>query len=65
MYYYNMTDVSKISFSGLRGVDVGSLPLIREWVKDTIRETLSEYVTPKYIAIDLAAWLMNVPTCEL
>jgi hypothetical protein len=52
-----------LSFSGLRGVDVGSLPMIREWVKDVIRETLLEYVAPKYIAIDVAAWLTSAPIC--
>lgn len=52
-----------LSFSGLRGVDVGSLPVIREWVKDVIRETLLEYVAPKYIAIDIAAWLTSAPVC--
>lgn len=51
------------NLSGLRGVDVGSFPVIREWVKDAIRETLSEYVSPAFIAIDFASWFNSVPKC--
>lgn len=50
--------------SGLRGVDVGSLPMIRQWVRDAIRETLTEYVKPNFVSIDVAAWLNTVPTCH-
>jgi hypothetical protein len=52
------------SESGLRGVDVGSLPVIREWVKDAIRESLSEYVSPNFIALDFASWFNSVPKCQ-
>jgi hypothetical protein len=42
---------------------VGSFPVIREGVKDVIRETLLEYVAPKFVAIDIAAWLTSAPVC--
>jgi len=43
--------------SGLKGVDFGSFPLISKWIKESIVESLREYVTPKYISIDIPAWL--------
>eukprot|EP00543_Licmophora_paradoxa_P002149 CAMPEP_0202444500 /NCGR_PEP_ID=MMETSP1360-20130828/3558_1 /ASSEMBLY_ACC=CAM_ASM_000848 /TAXON_ID=515479 /ORGANISM="Licmophora paradoxa, Strain CCMP2313" /LENGTH=460 /DNA_ID=CAMNT_0049060517 /DNA_START=12 /DNA_END=1394 /DNA_ORIENTATION=- len=42
--------------SGLRGIDIGAFPLIREWIKAAVRETISEYVSPKYISIDMFEW---------
>ena len=43
-------------FSGLQGIDLGSLPLIREWIQGVIKDFSSAYVTPKYVAIDLQSW---------
>jgi len=45
------------SQSGLKGVDFGSFPLISKWIKESIVESLRVYVTPKYISIDILAWL--------
>jgi Ca2+-dependent lipid-binding protein len=43
-------------FSGLQGIDLGSVPLIREWIQGVIKDFSSAYVTPKYVAIDLQSW---------
>lgn len=39
--------------SGLRGVDLGSLPVLNDWIQDALHESLEEYLTPSYIAFDL------------
>jgi len=49
--------------SGLRGVDLGSLPVISTWIQDAIESTLSEYVSPRYISVDLKA-LFASSSCE-
>ena len=43
--------------SGMKGVDFGSFPLISKWIKESIVESLREYVTPKYLSFDVPAWL--------
>jgi hypothetical protein len=43
--------------SGMKGVDFGSFPLISKWIKESIFESLRDYVTPKYISFDVLAWL--------
>ena len=43
--------------SGIKGVDFGSFPLISKWIKESIVESLREYVTPKYLSFDIPAWL--------
>jgi len=39
--------------SGLRGVDLGSLPVISSWIQDAIDIQLLEYVFPRYISINV------------
>jgi len=43
--------------SGLNGIDLGSIPFLNDWIKDSIRFGLAAYVTPRYVSIDLAALL--------
>jgi Ca2+-dependent lipid-binding protein len=45
----------------MKGVDFGSFPLISKWIKESIFESLRNYVTPKYISIDIPAWLNGDP----
>lgn len=47
--------------SGLRGIDLGSLPVIREWIQRVIHDTFSDYVAPKFVSFDYAAWMTLVP----
>lgn len=47
--------------SGLRGIDLGSLPVIRDWIQRAIHETLSDYVSPKFVSFDYAAWMTSQP----
>mmetsp|Transcript_11802 Transcript_11802/g.23737 ORF Transcript_11802/g.23737 Transcript_11802/m.23737 type:complete len:1031 (+) Transcript_11802:85-3177(+) len=49
------------SQNGLKGVDFGSFPLISKWIKESIVESLHEYVAPNYISIDIPAWLNGDP----
>ena len=42
--------------SGLHGIDLGSLPVIREWIQSTIRQVLSSVVAPKYVIFDVVAF---------
>ena len=51
--------------SGLRGIDLGSLPVIREWIQRAIQDTLSDYVAPKFVSFDYAAWMTSVPETGL
>ena len=39
--------------SGLRGVDLGSLPVLNDWIQEALHTSLEEYMTPAYIAFDL------------
>lgn len=43
--------------SGLKGVDLGSIPFINDWIQDAIKTGLSAYVAPRYISLDLTELL--------
>ena len=43
--------------SGLKGVDLGSLPLLDKWIQDSIDYQLLQYVSPRFVAIDLPSLL--------
>ncbi len=43
--------------SGLKGVDLGSFPVVSSWIKSSINAALSYYLSPHYISIDVLAWL--------
>mmetsp|Transcript_68387 Transcript_68387/g.101575 ORF Transcript_68387/g.101575 Transcript_68387/m.101575 type:complete len:230 (+) Transcript_68387:267-956(+) len=43
--------------SGLRGVDLGSLPVLSTWIQDAIETSLEAYISPKYISLDIPYWL--------
>lgn len=42
--------------SGLRGIDLGSLPVLNAWVQDALHDSLEEYLSPSYIAIDIESF---------
>jgi Ca2+-dependent lipid-binding protein len=46
--------------SGLKGIDFGSFPLISKWVKEVINSSIVDYITPRYVSINVPAWLMPV-----
>ena len=39
--------------SGLRGVDLGSLPVLNDWIQEALHDALEEYLSPAYIAFDI------------
>ena len=39
--------------SGLKGVDLGSLPVLNDWIQEALHDALEEYLTPSYIAFDI------------
>lgn len=39
--------------SGLRGVDLGSLPVLNDWIQEALHDALEEYLAPAYVAFDL------------
>lgn len=39
--------------SGLRGVDLGSLPVLNDWIQEALHDALEEYLAPSYIAFDI------------
>mmetsp|Transcript_54298 Transcript_54298/g.65490 ORF Transcript_54298/g.65490 Transcript_54298/m.65490 type:complete len:933 (-) Transcript_54298:226-3024(-) len=43
--------------SGLRGVDLASLPLMNRWVQDAINLALEPYISPRYVSIDVSSFL--------
>ena len=43
--------------SGLKGVDLGSLPLLSKWIQDSIDAQILQYVTPRFIAVDVPNFL--------
>ena len=45
--------------SGLNGIDFGSFPLISKWVKEVINNSIIDYITPHYIAINVPAWFIG------
>lgn len=45
------------SCSVLRGIDLNSFPIIRDWIQVVIREALSEFLTPRYVEVSLEALL--------
>mmetsp|Transcript_16402 Transcript_16402/g.25588 ORF Transcript_16402/g.25588 Transcript_16402/m.25588 type:complete len:931 (+) Transcript_16402:87-2879(+) len=53
--------------SGLKGVDLGSLPVISTWIQDAIDQQLLQYVSPRFISLDIPGLLGSdepPPTCE-
>lgn len=46
-----VTPLSKSS--GLRGVDLGSLPVLNDWIQEALHDALEEYLSPAYIAFDI------------
>lgn len=48
--------------SGLKGIDFGSFPIISKWIKSSINQVLADYLAPKYISIDVLAWLQGEDT---
>ena len=53
---YNLR-IEPQSDSGLKGIDLGSFPLVSRWIKSSINSALSSYLTPQHISIDVLAWL--------
>jgi len=53
---YNLR-IEPQSESGLKGIDFGSFPVVSTWIKASINSALAEYLSPKYITIDVLAWL--------
>ena len=39
--------------SGLKGVDLGSLPVLNDWIQEALRDALEEYLAPSYISFDI------------
>ena len=39
--------------SGLKGVDLGSLPVLNDWIQEALHDALEEYLAPSYIAFDI------------
>ena len=52
---FRVTPVS--NDSGLKGVDLGSIPFINDWIQDAIKVGLSTYVAPRFISFNLAELL--------
>ena len=49
--------------SGLRGVDLGSLPVLNDWIQEALHDALEEYLSPAYIAFDIKS-LFDAPDDE-
>lgn len=39
--------------SGLKGIDLGSLPVLNDWIQEALHDALEEYLAPSYIAFDI------------
>ena len=39
--------------SGLKGVDLGSLPVLNDWIQEALHDALEEYLAPSYISFDI------------
>ena len=39
--------------SGLKGVDLGSLPVLNDWIQEALHDALEDYLAPSYIAFDI------------
>ena len=39
--------------SGLKGVDLGSLPVLNDWIQEALHDALEEYLVPSYISFDI------------
>mmetsp|Transcript_39795 Transcript_39795/g.81876 ORF Transcript_39795/g.81876 Transcript_39795/m.81876 type:complete len:237 (-) Transcript_39795:174-884(-) len=47
--------------SGLRGVDLGSLPVLNDWIQEALHDSLEEYLVPSYVAFDLSSlWYPDI-----
>ena len=47
--------------SGLRGVDLGSLPVLNDWIQEALHDSLEEYLVPSYVAFDLySLWYPDI-----
>lgn len=53
---YNLK-IEPQSDSGLKGIDLGSFPVVSRWIKSSINSALSSYLTPQHISIDVLALL--------
>eukprot|EP00797_Seminavis_robusta_P014526 Sro219_g090320.2 (891) ;mRNA; f:14041-16964 len=47
-----VTPVSK-DRSLLQGIDLGAIPFLNEWIKEAIKSGLSQYVSPRYVSIEV------------
>ena len=52
---YNLK-IEPQSDSGLKGIDLGSFPVVSRWIKSSINSALSSYLAPQHISIDVLAW---------
>lgn len=53
---------SFVRCSGLKGVDLGSIPILSSWIKSSISNSLAYYLSPQHISIDIPAWLRGDET---
>ena len=53
----NFLIIILVLYSGLKGIDFASFPIVSKWIKSSINTALSSYLEPQNISIDILAWL--------